>query len=316
MSEPLKKIMIGLLGLVVLILVFGLKNGWFKSDKVEEQAGYDGYEKVAINENKKARMDVVIEQNKQKIDTKKLNRKIKSIDRFYQKEKNHKPFEADDSLEINPKENEVIERSRVKNDQKEIEVKYIKIKHSVEEMPLVAAVTSTKRRRSKRNSDNAFYGSNESGDTPPADKKGSEFTKAVIHGDHTLRSGDNVNIRLTDDLIWNGNALKRGSFINGKAQMQRGRMFIEVSDLMVKNHVVKVDAKIYDGKDASEGLYVPGGVDKEIKDDLLNDAINESALSVNIPLVGTIRSGAKKKSKERIVKILSGHKILIKISGE
>ena len=68
---------------------------------------------------------------------------------------------------------------------------------------------------------------------------------------------------------------------------------------------------IYDN-DGIEGLYVPGGL--EIEKDVANEGIEETSAHVNIPVIGSVSTGAfKKKVQDPSVRVYDNHKVTLRI---
>lgn len=136
--------------------------------------------------------------------------------------------------------------------------------------------------------------------------------QAVVHGDHQITSGQNILLRTTEATQVNGIEIPKNSFINATTKFSQDRVFISMDNVTLKDQIIPVKSTVYDAFDNSEGIYVPGGVEREIKNDLIGDIVTETSKNINVPMVGSIKVGTKKKVADPTVRISNGHKLIIK----
>jgi hypothetical protein len=139
-----------------------------------------------------------------------------------------------------------------------------------------------------------------------------EYLRAIIHDDQKVRKDNTVKLRLLEEGYINGILLEKNRFLYGVASMSNNRVLIDVKSVVIDGEVMEIDLKAYD-TDGLEGVYIPGAVEKEIKDDVLNSVVSETAGRVNIPLVGNVgRRSAAKKLKSPVVEIPNGHEVILR----
>jgi hypothetical protein len=136
----------------------------------------------------------------------------------------------------------------------------------------------------------------------------------VIHNDHTLKSGSAIRLRVTEDIVLNNSVLKKNTYITGIANFQGDRVGININPNSIKidGSYLNQEFIAYD-LDGLQGLYVPGGIDQEIKKDATNRTISQGT-SINIPIIGGISTDAlQKKVADPTVNISSGYKLNLKL---
>lgn len=166
------------------------------------------------------------------------------------------------------------------------------------------------RRRSGGEAFNTF----EDVKTGSAQTQGNDgFVSAVVHGEHKVRSGEMITMRLTEETIIDNTIVPKGTMLYGICQVSKERLEISISSISMPQKYIATKLSVYD-KNGMKGLYIPGGVNQEIARDAISDGINQGGgLTVNVPVVGTISTGAiKKKAGDPIVTIPNNYNIKIK----
>ncbi|MBE7443018.1 MAG: conjugative transposon protein TraM [Flavobacteriales bacterium] len=137
--------------------------------------------------------------------------------------------------------------------------------------------------------------------------------QAVIHnGNKTVKSGSTVRLRTTEACTINGIEIPTNTVISGIAQLSGERAKISVTSIKYNGELLPCKFTIYDN-DGIEGLFVPGGVNQEIKESTANSAVNEGATHFSVPVIGSVSTNAfKKKMQDPSVLIYDNHKVTLR----
>lgn len=139
-----------------------------------------------------------------------------------------------------------------------------------------------------------------------------EYFKAIVHEDQQVRKGNTVKLRLLEDGYVNGVRLEKNMFLYGIVSISQNRVMIDVQSVLIDSEVKEISLTAYE-KDGLRGIYIPGAVEKEIKDDVLNNVVSDAASRVNIPLIGSAaRRSASKKIRDQVVDIPNGHEVILR----
>lgn len=82
--------------------------------------------------------------------------------------------------------------------------------------------------------------------------------KATIQQTVTVKDGDILPLRLTEDAYAGTTVLKAGTVINGIVRLNGTRMEVQVSNIEYRGRIMEVSLSVYD-VDAQKGIYVPEG---------------------------------------------------------
>jgi hypothetical protein len=171
----------------------------------------------------------------------------------------------------------------------------------------VAQTTSTVRRR-ESGSGGSYNSSNTS-----SNGKTSTLISAVIHnGNKTVKSGSTVRLRTTEPCMINGIEIPTNTVISGAASLSGERAKISITSIKYNGELLPCKFTIYDN-DGIEGLFVPGGVNQEIKESTANSAVSEGATHFSVPVIGSVSTNAfKKKMQDPSVLIYDNHKVTLR----
>lgn len=138
-----------------------------------------------------------------------------------------------------------------------------------------------------------------------------ELIKAVVHGEHKIRSSEYIKLRTTEESYIDGVKLPANFFMTGKASFSNDRIFVTVSSLKHGDRLMEVSFEIFDSGDGIRGIYVEGGLEQQIAEESIRDAV--SGVRVNVPVIGGISTNALRRKAEDIsVVIPSEYKVLLK----
>lgn len=82
--------------------------------------------------------------------------------------------------------------------------------------------------------------------------------KATVQQTITVKDGDILPIRLTDDAYAGNIVLRAGTIVNGIVRLSGNRLNVVVSNVEYKGRIMQVQLSVYD-IDAQKGIYVPDG---------------------------------------------------------
>ncbi|WP_018028476.1 conjugative transposon protein TraM [Porphyromonas somerae] len=82
--------------------------------------------------------------------------------------------------------------------------------------------------------------------------------KATVQQTITVKDGDILPIRLTEDAYAGNTVLRAGTIVNGIVQLSGNRLNVVVSNVEYKGRIMQVQLSVYD-IDAQRGIYVPDG---------------------------------------------------------
>ena len=134
------------------------------------------------------------------------------------------------------------------------------------------------------------------------------FIYAVIHGDHTIKQGERVKLRLTKKAIIAGMEFTKNSYIYAFPTFGNNRVRLDINSI---NHV-PVSISAYDTEDSAIGLYVKGAkMAGEVADETTKDAVDDVDVG-GVPIGSTIKKVFQKKQQQPTVTLLNNTKLILK----
>ncbi|MEM1260066.1 MAG: conjugative transposon protein TraM [Bacteroidota bacterium] len=131
---------------------------------------------------------------------------------------------------------------------------------------------------------------------------------AVIHGDHTIRQGERVKLRLTKPATIANMQFSANSYVYAFPRFRSNRVMLTITSI---NHV-PVSISAYDTEDSSLGLYVEGAkLVGEIADESSQDAVDKVNVG-NVPIGSTIKNVFRRKQQQPNVTLLNNTKLILK----
>lgn len=155
--------------------------------------------------------------------------------------------------------------------------------------------------------------------------------KATIQQTITVKDGDLLPLRLSEDVYAGNTVLKAGTVVNGVVHLSGKRLHVTVTNIEYRGRIMEVNLAVYD-VDAQRGIYVPegdiaqavneattalgDGIMQASTSSSLGYTINQSASDAvtGIAVRGAIAGvGSMLKGKQRIptVTIHSGYKLFL-----
>lgn len=135
-----------------------------------------------------------------------------------------------------------------------------------------------------------------------------EFIYAVVHGDHTIRQGERVKLRLTKKATIAGMEFPKNSYIYAFPTFGNNRVNLDINSI---NHV-PVSISAYDTEDSAIGLYVKGAkMAGEVADETSKDAVDDVDVG-GVPVGSAIKKVFQKKQEIPTVTLLNNTKLILK----
>ncbi|TXN37710.1 conjugative transposon protein TraM [Flagellimonas hymeniacidonis] len=140
------------------------------------------------------------------------------------------------------------------------------------------------------------------------DSKTDPFIYAVIHGDHTVRQGERVKLRLTKKATIADMEFSQNSYVYAFPTFQDNRVLLNIRSI---NHV-PISISAYDTEDSALGLYVKGAkMVGEITDEGSKEAVDDVDVG-GVPVGSTIKKVFQKKQQIPTVTLLNNTKLILK----
>jgi len=139
--------------------------------------------------------------------------------------------------------------------------------------------------------------------------------RAVINKEVVIKSqGEQVQIRLLEDLRIKNNLIKKGTLLYGFSRYGRHRMFVEISNISG----IDLNVKLNDGRDKNEGIYIKGGnLIPEATNTVYNDIVEEGVSSTDKkPLRNLGNIIRNNKAKLKPVRLNLNHSLILIINDD
>ncbi|MBN1184037.1 MAG: conjugative transposon protein TraM [Bacteroidales bacterium] len=111
--------------------------------------------------------------------------------------------------------------------------------------------------------------------------------RAVVHTKQTVYDGATVKLRAVSSFPLNGIVIPENTLIYGVASVVQERVAIIVKTVSFNNSIIPVSLHAYD-RDGIEGIYIPGLVQHELKNESVDEVLSETQSSLNISRLATI----------------------------
>lgn len=144
--------------------------------------------------------------------------------------------------------------------------------------------------------------------TVATEPKTDPFIYAVIHGDHTIKQGERVKLRLTKKAVIANMSFSQNSYVYAFPTFSDNRVLLNITSI---NHV-PVSISAYDTEDSAQGLYVKGAkMVGAITDEGSQEAVNDVDVG-GVPVGSTIKKVFQKKQQTPTVTLLNNTKLILK----
>lgn len=133
----------------------------------------------------------------------------------------------------------------------------------------------------------------------------------VVQESMALKTGSSIKLRMTETTSVNGHTIPANTFVYGDVSIRSNTIQIEVESIPFQDQIIGVQLSAYD-LNGNEGLIIEGGLDKEIKEDVLQETVDEVQDRINIPLLNNVLfSSARKQIRDQAIPISAGYKFYL-----
>jgi conjugative transposon TraM protein len=159
---------------------------------------------------------------------------------------------------------------------------------------------------------------------PSRETEAQQAINAVIEESQTIVSGATVKIKLLNDVLINGETMRRNQPVYGKSSLAGDRLHIGITSIQNDGNILPVQLSVYD-LDGLEGIYVPGSITRDAVKQSSDQAIQGFNMASLDPSIGAQAASAGIQAaksligkKARLVKVSlkSGYRILLKNSDD
>lgn len=130
---------------------------------------------------------------------------------------------------------------------------------------------------------------------------------AVVNGAQTVKKNYRLKMRLINDVIINGNSIRKNTEIYGLVSFKPNRAIIAITDI---NHQ-PVKLKAYDLQDGSEGIYIENSFQDEARQEVVGDVVDDINIS-GVPQITGIKKIFQRTNKNVKVTISNNYKLILK----
>lgn len=135
----------------------------------------------------------------------------------------------------------------------------------------------------------------------------------VIQENIDVKNGSNIQLRTLEEAKINGVTIPKNTLVTGIVAITQERINVKVTSIKGATRTVQTKLNAYD-LDGNEGMPVEGGVNKEIKKDVVGSAIQETGRIVNVPILNRLptTSSGNKKINDPVIPVPKGYKLFLK----
>lgn len=149
---------------------------------------------------------------------------------------------------------------------------------------------------------------------------GSSAIQASVYESQSIMNGSDVKLRLDQDITIKGSNIPSGTFLYAKAQLQIGRLQLNIENIHYNNQLLPVSLDVY-SYDGMMGISLTDAVTEEVAKqgadrglqalqlNTLNAGIGAQAASAGIE---TVKNLIGRKTKIIKIKLKGGHPILLR----
>ncbi len=129
-----------------------------------------------------------------------------------------------------------------------------------------------------------------------------------VDGTQTVKQNHRLQMRLMNNTRINGEYLPRNSLIYGFIKFQPNRTLISIEH--INHQVVKLSA--HDFQDGNEGIYIENSFRSEVRQQLINDAINDINIT-GVPQVSGVKKIFQRNNRNVKVTIADNYQLILKL---
>ncbi|MEQ8552110.1 MAG: conjugative transposon protein TraM [Cyclobacteriaceae bacterium] len=134
----------------------------------------------------------------------------------------------------------------------------------------------------------------------------------VVQESIALKTGSSIKLRMTETTSIKGHRIPANTFVYGDVSIRSNTIQIEVESIPFQDQIIRVQLIAYD-LSGNKGLIIEGGLDKEIKEDVLQETVDEVQDRINIPILNNVPfSSARKQIRDQAIPISAGYKFYLR----
>ncbi|MEQ8880956.1 MAG: conjugative transposon protein TraM [Cyclobacteriaceae bacterium] len=157
-----------------------------------------------------------------------------------------------------------------------------------------------------------LYGTLERETSDPSKTSTTMSIPVVVQESTALKTGSTIKLRMAETTTINGHSIPANTFVYGDVRIRSNTIQIEVESIPFQDQILEVQLIAYD-LSGNEGLIIEGGLDKEIKEDLLQETVDEVQDRINIPILNNVPfSSARKQIRDQAIPISAGYRFYLR----
>ena len=131
--------------------------------------------------------------------------------------------------------------------------------------------------------------------------------KAEVNGTQSVRTGDRLELILTEDAKLMGEVFPKNTVLYGFVSLQHNRLNIKITHIRGK----EIRLTAYDFQDSNEGIYVENSIRAEAGREVLDDVVQDINLG-GLPQLGGLRDIFRKDNRRMKVTVLDQYQLVLK----
>lgn len=138
---------------------------------------------------------------------------------------------------------------------------------------------------------------------------------ACVHTDQTITDGQDLKMRLTEDMTVGGVIIPRNTPVMGMCSIQGERLFVSVVSLEIDGRIIPVDIDVYDNN-GQRGIHIPDSNELSAARDAVADAGQNAGTAVSISnrsAGGELLSELGKSAIQATSRYISGRMRIVKV---
>jgi len=309
MDESRKKI------IIVILCSLGMTAFiYFEFIPETDKGNTDDFVNPAQLDDSPSKREIYDQRRKQKRQEFNFDRKVSSLENFLKNQIEKDPFGDPSSHKVTE------EQIAQVNETPKVKERIVTISRSVEKgkrEDIDGKLTASEsfeevKQNNERRRVGFASGGNKKSKTERPEKIAGVKALTVVHEDVRVKSGSGLKLRIIESFQIGSVTVPENTFVTGKVSFSGDRIYIDVKSISVNGQLLTTKLTAYD-LNGSKGIYVEGGLEKEIKSDALEQTVSEVQRNVTVPFLGRVPfSSAKKKIREPEIPITAGHKIYLR----
>lgn len=131
--------------------------------------------------------------------------------------------------------------------------------------------------------------------------------KAEVNSTQTVRTGDRLELILTEDAKLMGEVFPKNTVLYGFVNLQHNRLNIKITHISGK----EIRLAAYDLQDSNEGIYVENSIRAEAGREVLDEVVQDINIG-GLPQLGGLKDIFRKSNKRIKVTVLDQYQLVLK----